>query len=139
MNVIFPAKRKLLVKELLQGKEYATQLKFLLKNPIASHGSPSVKELMTNVLRSFSHTLSVINSSQPSSSAVNYSGEDFRSEDSSESRKRLLPTTTKDRRGSYKRRSFSFTSLIKNTFFSYLGWIFHRVKLCFFLLWNQNN
>lgn len=120
MSVLnFPSNRNRVIKELLQGKEYATQLKFLLlnQNPTADH--PSAMELLTNVLRSFADTLSVITSSAGEGSGsgghdqenlVNSgsgSNNDLRSEDSTESRKRLSPTA-KDRRGSYKRRSFSF-------------------------------
>lgn len=121
MNVILPEtvsakKKKLLIKELLQGKEYATQLKLLLKNPVCSDGSPSVKELVANVLRSFSETISVMNSTEDCSLDVNDSGslveaDDLKSEDTSESKKRLSPTT-KDRRGSYKRRKTDETRII---------------------------
>lgn len=135
MSVILPEtvsanKKKLLIKELLQGKEYATQLKLLLKNPVCSDGSPSVKELVANVLRSFSETISVMNSTEDCSldevaqNHVNHSGsgehgslvevscnDDLKSEDTSESKKRLSPTT-KDRRGSYKRRKTDETRTI---------------------------
>lgn len=141
MNVILPAnKKKLLIKELLQGKEYATQLKVLLKNHVASDGSSSssVKELMANVLRSFSETISVVNSSEACSSDEVHSqdgslvaascNDDMKSEeDSSESRKRLsLSPTTKDRRGSYKRRSFFFS-------INALIYIFYLVIAYYFL------
>lgn len=131
MNVILPEtvsakKKKLLIKELLQGKEYATQLKLLLKNPVCSDGSPSVKELVANVLRSFSETISVMNSTEDCSLDVNDSGslveaDDLKSEDTSESKKRLSPTT-KDRRGSYKRRYclFCTDTRKKHVFFFFL-------------------
>jgi hypothetical protein len=121
--------KELLIKELIQGKEYANQLKFMLNNHVESDGSVSVKELVTNVLRTFSETISVMNSSEACNfdevaqnhlvNNNNNSGEDgslvaascnddVKSEDSNESKKRLLPTTTKDRRGSYKRRYYFF-------------------------------
>ncbi|CAK8567762.1 unnamed protein product [Lathyrus sativus] len=125
MSVIVSAKKKLLVKELLQGKEYATQLKFLLKNRVGlgSDGSASVKELVDNLLRSFSETISVmtsegcnfdevVNKSEENGSLVSGScNDDVKSEDSSESKKRLLPNT-KDRRGSYKRRKTDETRTV---------------------------
>jgi hypothetical protein len=121
--------KELLIKELIQGKEYATQLKFMLNNHVDSDGSVSVKELVSNVLRIFSQTISVMNSSEACNFDEvaqnhlvnnNNSGEDgslvaascnddVKSEDSNESKKRLLPTTTKDRRGSYKRRYYFFS------------------------------
>ncbi|RDX68501.1 putative WRKY transcription factor 70, partial [Mucuna pruriens] len=117
MSVAFPpsssSKRKRVIGELVQGQDYATQLKFLLQNPIGPHGSVSVsvsaKELVANVLRSFSVTLSMLTSSEADdevaqdASQVAASSIDPRSEDSTESRKRSLPAS-KDRRGSYKRR-----------------------------------
>lgn len=117
MTDVVSSKKKLLVKELLQGQEYATQLKFLLKNRVGlgSDGSASAKELVDNLLRSFSETISVmtseacdfhdvVNNSEENGSLVSASwNDDMKSEDSSESKKRLLPNT-KDRRGSYKRR-----------------------------------
>ncbi|XP_050877081.1 probable WRKY transcription factor 70 isoform X1 [Lathyrus oleraceus] len=115
MTDVVSSKKKLLVKELLQGQEYATQLKFLLKNRVGlgSDGSASAKELVDSLLRSFSETISVmtseacdfsVNNSEENGSLVSASwNDDMKSEDSSESKKRLLPNT-KDRRGSYKRR-----------------------------------
>ncbi|XP_045820094.1 probable WRKY transcription factor 70 [Trifolium pratense] len=118
--------KEILIKELIQGKEYATQLKFMFENHVDSNGSASVKELVCNVLRTFSQTISVMTSSEACNFdevAQNHnSGEDgslvaascnddVKSEDSSESKKRLLPTT-KDRRGSYKRRKTDETRTI---------------------------
>ncbi|GAU46463.1 hypothetical protein TSUD_402300 [Trifolium subterraneum] len=122
--------KEILIKELIQGKEYATQLKFMFENHVDhSNGSVSVKELVSNVLRTFSETISVMTSSEAcnfdevaQNHLVNNSGEegslvaascndDVKSEDSSESKKRLLPTT-KDRRGSYKRRKTDETRTI---------------------------
>lgn len=129
MSILFPrsssaAKRKRVIRELVQGRDYATQLKFLLQKPIGPDGSVSAKELVANVLRSFTETLSVLTSSEVAISGDHHrdevaqnlviSGEDASqvasindpsSEDSTESRK-----GSKDRRGSYKRRSFFFLS-----------------------------
>lgn len=118
MSTLFPStsssKRKRVITELVQGQNYATQLNFLLHNPVPPQDSLSAKELVSNVLRSFSQSLSVLTSSESGDDEVAqnllFSGEEVaassihpRSEDSSESRKRSLPVT-KDRRGSYKRR-----------------------------------
>ncbi|KAL5075352.1 hypothetical protein RYX36_014336 [Vicia faba] len=120
-DVVVSSKKKLLIKELLQGQEYATQLKFLLKNHVGlgSDGSASVKELAANVLRSFSQTISVMTSDGCNFDEVEETGslvfalcnDDVKSEDSSESKKRLL-SNTKDRRGSYKRRKTDETRTI---------------------------
>lgn len=122
MRVLSPptssAMSKRVITELVLGLDYATQLKFLLQNPVGPDGSVAAKELVTNVQRSFAETLSLLTSSEAASGedevAQNLviSGEDasqaasidIRSEDSTESRKRSLPLS-KDRRGSYKRRS----------------------------------
>jgi len=110
---------KRVITELLLGLDHATQLKFLLQNPVGPDGSVAAKELVTNVQRSFAQTLSMLTSSQPArgedevAQNLLISGEDAsqvasidpRSEDSTESRKRSLPLA-KDRRGSYKRRSY---------------------------------
>lgn len=130
MSILFPrsssaTKRKRVIRELVQGRDYATQLKFLLQKPIGPDGSVSAKELVANVLRSFAETLSVLTSSSEDSTSGHdhddeviaqnlvISGEDAsqvesidpRSEGSTESKK-----GSKDRRGSYKRRSFFFLS-----------------------------
>lgn len=105
-------KRKRVIRELVKGREYATQLNhFLLhrQNPSAAAvGSPSAKELVTNVLRSFADTLSLLTSSEAGTGSNDIPRSE---EDSRESRKRLLPAPTKDRRGSYKRRSIFDPSL----------------------------
>ncbi|KAL2339487.1 hypothetical protein Fmac_007427 [Flemingia macrophylla] len=108
MSGLFPstssAKRKRVIRELVQGHDYASQLKFLLQNPVDPPAFLSAKELVSNVLRSFSQTLSVLNSphevAREDASQVVASGIHPRSEDSTE---RSLPLP-KERRGSYKRR-----------------------------------
>ncbi|CAL0319612.1 unnamed protein product [Lupinus luteus] len=123
-TILFPesvsSNRKRVIRELLQGHECATKLKFLLHNPNASDGFFSAKELLANVLRSFTETISmltssydieasdevaqIVNSGENGSQVGANSSNDLRSEGSSEGRKRTLKTTIKGRRGSYKRR-----------------------------------
>ncbi|KAG2730659.1 hypothetical protein I3760_01G304700 [Carya illinoinensis] len=116
--------RTKVIKELVEGQDYATQLKSLLHRPTEDLESLSAEELVSKILRSFSETLSVLSACEPGelsqSQAVSHadshcdvrrsedSGESRkRSEDSGESRKRLA---AKDRRGCYKRsRKTSYT------------------------------
>ncbi|XP_061356062.1 probable WRKY transcription factor 70 [Gastrolobium bilobum] len=127
MSFLFPesvsAKKKKLIRELLQGQEYATKLKLLLQEHVGADGSLSAKELVANVLRSFAETLSVMTCSEDEvadqnlvnsgedGSQVAASTNDLRSEVSTESRKRSFPAT-KDRRGSYKRRKTELTRTV---------------------------
>lgn len=96
-------KRKRVIKELVQGRDTATQLQDLLllgKNNAFDHG---VQELAMKICSSFSQSLSVLNS------CVQIHGDDFgsgssgllNSQDSGESVNR---STIKARRGCYKRR-----------------------------------
>ncbi|PON48597.1 WRKY domain containing protein [Trema orientale] len=119
---------KRLIKELVQGRDMATQLQILLHKPFGEHGSVSAEELTGKILNSFTEILSVVmgyNSSVNSTSNGNISDQfsgggdqvsrvnpieeashcdDRNSEDSGESKKRSL---FKDRRGCYKRRNNS--------------------------------
>ncbi|CAL0305343.1 unnamed protein product [Lupinus luteus] len=115
MSILFPesvlSNRQRVIRELLQGHDCATKLKFLLQNPIGSYGSTlSAEELLSNVERSFTKTIYVVTSSdtevfdENGSHVGANSCNDLRSEDSTKSKKRSLTTTIKDRRGSYKRR-----------------------------------
>ncbi|XP_027905300.1 probable WRKY transcription factor 70 [Vigna unguiculata] len=127
---------KRVITELLLGLDHATQLKFLLQNPVGPDGSVAAKELVTNVQRSFAQTLSMLTSSQPArgedevAQNLLISGEDAsqvasidpRSEDSTESRKRSLPLA-KDRRGSYKRRKTEQTwTIVSHTIDDNRAW-----------------
>ncbi|CAJ1970556.1 unnamed protein product [Sphenostylis stenocarpa] len=56
-------KKRVILKELVKGREAATQLKFLLQNPFRSEPSLSSHELMANMFTSFTNALSVINTS----------------------------------------------------------------------------
>ena len=121
---------KILIKELVQGRDMATQLQIQVNKPFGEHGSVSVEELAGKVLNSFTETLSVVMSYNQSTSTTNnsnsdqYSGaggdqnsqvnpeanshcdtDDRSSEDSGESKKRSSSSSAlKGRRGCYKRR-----------------------------------
>lgn len=148
---------KTLVTELLLGLDYATQLKFLLQKPVDPDASVAAKELVTNVHRSFAQTLSILTSSHPArvqdqvAQNLLISGEDasqaasidHRSHDSTESRKRSFPLS-KDRRGSYKRRSFftlsHFPSVIY--FISFYGFLIlypNRLLFIFYFFLSMMN
>lgn len=95
-------KRKRVIKELVEGRDIATQLQdlLLLDNKSSDHG---VQELAMKICKSFSQSLSVLNS------CVQIHGNDFSSvssghltsQDSGDSVNR---STIKGRRGCYKRR-----------------------------------
>ncbi|PON71144.1 WRKY domain containing protein [Parasponia andersonii] len=51
---------KRLMKELVQGRDMATQLQILLHKPFGEHGSVSAEELTRKILNSFTETLSVV-------------------------------------------------------------------------------
>ncbi|XP_027333278.1 probable WRKY transcription factor 70 [Abrus precatorius] len=111
-------RERMIIRELVQGQEAATQLKVLLQKPFGSEGYLSSEELLANVLRSFNEVISIITSSSSelgsaggvahrnllssgeNGSQVAGSGYDPTCEDSSESRKR----SQKGGRGCYKRR-----------------------------------
>lgn len=109
--------RERVIKELVQGHEFAAQLQIRLQKPCGNFDGrfSSAGELVGKILRSFSETLSVISSSESAggeicqnlASSLGDSAcyDDRRSEDSGESKKR--PATTKDRRGCYKRKKIS--------------------------------
>lgn len=108
--------REKVIKELVQGHEFAAQLQIRLQKPCGNFdgrfSSAGELELVGKILRSFSETLSVITSSESAGNEIcqNLASslgdcacyDDRRSEDSGESKKR--PATTKDRRGCYKRK-----------------------------------
>ncbi|KAL4620679.1 hypothetical protein ACB092_06G172700 [Castanea dentata] len=112
--------RNKVIKELVEGRDFATQLKSILHKPLEitrDHASPSPSphELVSKILRSFTETLSVLASSCESGEVIHQNlavshadshCDDPRSDDSGESRKRPTP---KDRRGCYKRRKTTQT------------------------------
>jgi len=59
-------KKREILKEIVKGKEAAIQLQLLLEKPYGSEPSFSYHQLMANVLTSFTHSLSIINSSSSS-------------------------------------------------------------------------
>ena len=107
-------RKRVIIRELAQGHEAATELKKLLQNPIGAEGSLSAEELVANVQRSFTECLSILTSNSSSEQGcgeggknpVN-SGENGSpvSVDSGECRKRSLTATKNGGRGCYKRRS----------------------------------
>ncbi|GMY08391.1 putative WRKY transcription factor 70 [Fagus crenata] len=106
--------REKVIKELVEGREFATQLKTMLHRPLELDASLlSAEDLVSKILTSFTQTLSVLTSSESGevhqNLAVSHADshcDDRRSEDSGESRKRPAP---KDRRGCYKRRKTTQT------------------------------
>ncbi|KAM7491826.1 hypothetical protein LguiA_034747 [Lonicera macranthoides] len=112
------SKRRRVITELVQGREFATQLRILLDNNknnsfIGDDCSVSAEQLVMKILGSFTETLSVLSSGDgsaggrqiPASAQVGSScSGDRESQDSGESMKR--PTLV-DRRGRYKRRKSS--------------------------------
>ena len=109
------SKRKRVITELVQGQEFATQLRMLLDNNkknsfIRDDCSVSAEQLVMKILGSFTETLSVLSSGDGSAGGrqiparaqvgSGYSG-DRESQDSGESMKGAALV---DRRGRYKRR-----------------------------------
>lgn len=110
-----------LVKELLRGKEMATQLQILLHKPDGEDGSVSAEELVVKIVTCFTETLSVLScsggggvdhevsdqiNSVPESYHVDHSHCDDRSSEDSggETSRKRSPAAFKDGRGCYKRR-----------------------------------
>ncbi|GAV67788.1 WRKY domain-containing protein [Cephalotus follicularis] len=108
--------REEVMEELVQGHNFASQLKNLLQKPFEQHGSLSADELVVKILRSFSHTLSILSSCESSEAFQNPAASYYDDsmcvndapsfEDSGESRKR---PASKERRGCYKRKKNSQT------------------------------
>ena len=113
-------KKTIIIRELLEGREFATQLKLILQKPVGVDESLLAVDLLEKILRSFTESISVLSSSEhgdeaghrnlavtgENGSPVFASSDDRRSEESNESWKRSSPQRppTKDRRGCYKRR-----------------------------------
>ncbi|KAF8394814.1 hypothetical protein HHK36_018750 [Tetracentron sinense] len=106
--------RENVIDELVRGREYATQLQFILHEPLGDHGTVPAEDLIVKILRSFTKTLSLLDSSDSGEvsqnpATTNVSSpcfDDRRSENSGESRK---SPALKDGRGGYKRRKTSNT------------------------------
>ncbi|CAA2989034.1 probable WRKY transcription factor 70 [Olea europaea subsp. europaea] len=98
-------KRKMVMGELVRGKETATQLKTLLQKPVNDHRSVLAKELSVKVFRSFTEILSMLNYGGGANKRSLIAGGDLGgSYCSGENNKR---PRVKDRRGCYKRRKTS--------------------------------
>ncbi|XP_059627882.1 probable WRKY transcription factor 70 [Cornus florida] len=109
--------RERVIRELIKGRDCATQLQISLHKSFGDHGRSLCDELAVKILRSFTDTLSVLSSCDlteicqiPASTQVESPCcGDRRSEESGESVKR--PGTT-DQRGRYKRRKASQSWII---------------------------
>lgn len=119
MGIYFPEEVfKRLMKELVQGKEWATQLKNLLEKPCGENVSVSAEDLVLKIWASFCESVTMLNYSnspqsggydvcqiKPEPSHLDHSHCDERSfEDSGQSPKRPPPASIRDRRGCCKRR-----------------------------------
>ncbi|XLR39003.1 hypothetical protein HN51_026165 [Arachis hypogaea] len=106
-NDVSSKKKRIIIKELVQGQEAATQLKLLLQNPIGDT-SLSAEELLGNVLTSFAETLSLLASNhsqeQPCRHDPSRSSADP-SDDYSGGESHCMTPPKKVGRGCYKRRS----------------------------------
>ncbi|KAK4273787.1 hypothetical protein QN277_017118 [Acacia crassicarpa] len=103
------ANRESIIKELVEGKECASQLKLLFQNPSGPNATtPSAQQLVAKILRSFTQSISVLTSSEAGGEILAISCNDGRPDESGESRKRS-PPPAKDRRGCYKRRKAADT------------------------------
>ncbi|MED6195664.1 WRKY Transcription Factor [Stylosanthes scabra] len=131
-NISLSEKRERVLNKLVEGHKHATELKHLLQNQnqnqnqnLPPTSSSAEALLISKILRSFTETLSDLDSSSASPNLLasslnndnNYSSQpvvaansystnnnDLKSEGSSESSKRSSSSVPKDRRGTYKRR-----------------------------------
>ncbi|KAK3015797.1 hypothetical protein RJ639_007222 [Escallonia herrerae] len=106
------------IRELLRGREFTNQLGVMLSGPLPADGSVSAEDLVMKIMGSFSNTISILDSSESdevsqipaSSRRLDSPCRDGRkSEDSGQSSK--TSAAYKDRRGCYKRRKTSHTSI----------------------------
>ena len=112
-----PSKPRKAIEELVQGRQFANQLRGLLSKSIGDDGSAPEKDLVLRILNSFTNTLSLLNSAdsdvdvdvnvdvtqvQPNTQASSPCWDAPKSESSGESCR--SNSTVKDRRGCYKRR-----------------------------------
>ncbi|OMO66745.1 DNA-binding WRKY [Corchorus capsularis] len=123
---LLPSNKKSLIEELVHGQECATQLQILFHKSVPKEEDGfrrlSAEELVQKILKSFNETISALSSSDSAdvvsqNQATNYSTDDIspccddrRSEDSSESRKKL--SASKDKRGCYKRKRSAQTWVV---------------------------
>ncbi|KAI3751187.1 hypothetical protein L2E82_22234 [Cichorium intybus] len=102
--------KKILIEELIKGRDSTKKLQNLLRQKIDDDGSVSADDLVMKILGSFSDSLSVLSACAsgvlcpiPVSKYVSSACSDDRTCDSGESEKKPAPVV-KDRRGCYKRR-----------------------------------
>jgi hypothetical protein len=100
-----PAKPIKAIEELVQGQQFANQLRGLLSKSVGDDGSAPEKDLVLKILNSFTNTLSLLNSAESDVDVdidVTQVQPNTKSESSGESCR--SNSTVKDRRGCYKRR-----------------------------------
>ncbi|XP_028782270.1 probable WRKY transcription factor 70 isoform X2 [Neltuma alba] len=116
------ANKESIIRELLEGKECASQLKLLFQKPFGPDGTPPAEQLVSRILRSFTQSISDLTSSvaggevgqispisgQSGSPLGTSSCNGRRPDESGQSRKISSPPA-KDRRGCYKRRKTADT------------------------------
>ncbi|KAI9102087.1 hypothetical protein K1719_023597 [Acacia pycnantha] len=103
------ANKESIIRDLIEGKECASQLKLLFQNPSGPHATtPSAQQLVAKILRSFTQSISLLTSSEAGGEILAISCSDRRPDESGQSRKRS-PPPAKDRRGCYKRRKAADT------------------------------
>ncbi|KAK3017760.1 hypothetical protein RJ639_005076 [Escallonia herrerae] len=109
--------RKRAIRELIRGRAFTNQLQVMLSGPLPADGSVSAGDLVMKIMGSLSNTISILDSSEsdevsqiPASSRLldSPSQDGRKSEDSGQSSK---TSAYKDRRGCYKRRKTSHTSI----------------------------
>ncbi|CAA2985935.1 probable WRKY transcription factor 70 [Olea europaea subsp. europaea] len=103
-------KRERSIAVLVKGKEIAVQLQTLLNRPLRNNGVVSAEELASQILRSFTETLSVLSSNETSQidgGDGDGDGRDSGASASSWNSHEKKPVKVKDRRGCYKRRRTS--------------------------------
>ncbi|KAK4351227.1 hypothetical protein RND71_030540 [Anisodus tanguticus] len=106
--------RKNLIKQvLIQGKDFATQLQCLLRQPIEHHdGSVSADELVVKIWRSFTQAITIMMGNSKSLVSIEEvdqadSGDRKSTDSSSDQLRKKEKQGGKDRRGCYKRRKIS--------------------------------
>ncbi|GAV70385.1 WRKY domain-containing protein [Cephalotus follicularis] len=122
-------RKRRMVKELVQGQECASQLRYLLNEDKENDGSINIEDLVVKVQKSFINSLIILNNGEfdevsqiPTNSQLDSPCWDSRkSDDSGES---IKSSKLKDRRGCYKRRkcSRSWTSETPNLIDDGLAW-----------------
>ncbi|XP_043725857.1 probable WRKY transcription factor 70 [Telopea speciosissima] len=113
----FSGGQKKVFDELVQGRELAAQLQFLLRDSTGDHGSVTAEDLVPRIMKSFNQAIAALSSGElgevsgdPATLESDLPCYDRqRSEDSGEKRKK--PASIDHRRGGYKRRKMLETSI----------------------------